>query len=158
MIMSREQIVQKYGAIDFASRHWPEQSRWIKLFEVPQGVFPHWFVMNTKVPVQHIACNIDMHEPLKRALSNVVDAGRAAELHTFDGCFNIRLVRGSNTHFSAHSYGLALDLNAGTNPMGSKLRTDFSPEFVAAFKSAGFYWGGEFHGRKDPMHWGIVNL
>jgi hypothetical protein len=142
----------RYGHIDFASRHWPEQSHWIRSLVIPEGMFPNWKVLNTKMPVRAIACNLDLHQPLMAALTAVHNKGLGAQLHTFDGCFNIRMVRGSNAHFSAHSYGLALDINAATNPMGSVLHTTFTADFVKCFTDQGFAWGGNFHGRKDPMH------
>lgn len=152
-VKTREQCVARYGHIDFASRHWPEQAIWIKSLHIPDGMFPNWHVLDTQLPVRSIACNIDIHQPLLQALTAIHDKGLGANLHTFDGCFNIRLVRGSNTHFSAHSYGLALDLNAKTNALGATQGGFYDlPELVKSFKDAGFAWGGDFHGRRDPMH------
>jgi hypothetical protein len=149
---SRRACIDRYGAIDFASAHWPRQSEWMTMVEVPEGMFPHWHVLNTAHPVQHIYCNKDMVEPLWKALQAVKAKGLEGMLHTYDGCLAIRMVRGNNSAFSAHSYGLAIDLDAAHNPMGSRLHTTFSPEFVKCFTDQGFDWGGNFNGRKDPMH------
>lgn len=140
----------RYGHIDLASKFWPDQNHWIKMLEIPVGWFPHWRVLDSKSIVKHIACNIDIHGPLMSALTEVRFHGLGQELHTFDGCFNIRQVRGA-TSISAHAYGLALDLNAAENPLGS-LHSKFSSKFVDCFIKFGFSWGGNFHGRKDPMH------
>lgn len=151
--ISRAEAVERYGEIDFASRHWPEQSEWITMLKIPQGVFPHWKVLDTDLPVRRIACNKDMAQKLEYALENVVYIGLADLLLTFDGCFNIRMVRGSTKHFSAHSYGLAIDLNARQNPLGARSGGFYRyPDFVNCFKAQGFTWGGDFHNRKDPMH------
>ena len=148
-MLTREAAVARYGAIDFASLHWPQADNWIKLFSVPQGVFQNWKVLNTQIPVTHIACNTDLHLPLRMALDAVVNAGRNDELHTFDGAFNIRMVRGSQTMFSAHSYGLAIDINAASNPLGGPVT--ISQELAMCFTNVGFDWGARFQ-RMDGQH------
>lgn len=63
-----------------------------------------------------------------------------------------RAIRGS-TRASNHSWGLAVDLNAPTNPMSSTLRTDMPDWVPALWKAHGFGWGGNYSGRKDAMHY-----
>lgn len=70
-------------------------------------------------------------------------------IRTWDGTFAFRAIRG-DTHLSVHAFGAAIDLNAKTNPLGGP--GDMSPDVVAVFQHFGFLWGGNFHGRKDPMH------
>ena len=56
---------------------------------------------------------------------------------------------------SLHSWGIALDINPTRNPLqGNKgeMQTDIPPEMVEIFKSNGFFWGGEWTGPRDPMH------
>jgi len=89
--------------------------------------------------------------PLKKALRAVCEKGLSHELKTFDGCFCIRKMKGGN-NYSVHSWGLAIDLNAATNPFGKRLITDFSDEFVSCFTRAGFEWGGAWNNVKDAMH------
>ena len=149
--MTRQQCVEKYGAIDFASRYWPDQKKHMGMLEIPSTWFPNWVVAGTKIQVKHIYCNNDMNRPLFYALQSISAEGLGGELHTFDGCFNIRAVRGSSS-FSLHSYGLALDIYAARNPMSYILRTTFSDRFIKCFKEQGFYWGGDWKGRKDAMH------
>ncbi len=149
---TRAACVERYGAIDFGSQHWPRQAEFMGMLEIPLGWFPTWTVQDSKIVVQHIYCNKDIHAPLLGALTSVHALGLGNQLHTYDGCFNIRAVRGSSS-FSAHSYGLALDIYAKQNPMQMILRTTFTPAFVKCFTEQGFAWGGNFHGRKDPMHW-----
>lgn len=150
--MTRDEVVRRYGAIDFASKYWPRKNKFLTMLEVPPG-FPKWHVLDTQIPVRHIACNIDIAQPLLKALNSLLVKNLADKLITFDGCFNIRTVRGSSSLFSAHSYALAIDLNAAQNGLGSTHGGFYAqPEVVKCFKDAGFYWGGDFHGRKDPMH------
>ncbi len=151
--MTRAEIVVKYGHIDFASAHWPDKAKWLKTFLVPDGWFPNWHVLDTKMPVHAISCNSDIHQPLANALSDIRTKGLGHLFENFAGCFNIRMVRGSNANFSAHSYGLALDINTHSNPLGSTHGGLYDhPEFVKCWTDHGFTWGGNFHGRKDPMH------
>ena len=147
---SRQMAEGRYGHIDLASGHWADQNKWIIMLPIPTGMFPNWKVLNYQIPVHAIACNQDVYGPLWSALQAVKRNGLESELKTFDGCFNIRTVRGSDL-VSTHSYGLAVDLNAGIEPLGS-LTTHWSQGFRDCFTSSGFDWGGNFTGRKDPMH------
>lgn len=150
--LSREEAVRRYGPIDLAHGHWPNQSQWMTMLEIPQGWFPDWCVADSKVPVTHIFLNKDIHDPLLAALTNIHNLGIGHELKTYDGCFNVRPVRGSSL-MSTHAYGLGLDFNAATNPMSSVLHSTWSQAFIKCMTDQGFAWGGNFHGRKDPMHW-----
>lgn len=150
---TRAAAVSRYGQIDFASKHWEGQSKWLKMFLIPEGWFPNWYVLSTKFPVHAIAANLDMHGPLLEALTKVRAKNLGGLLHTFDGCFNIRMVRGTLNSPSAHAYGLAIDLNAASNGLGVTHGGFFDhPEFVKCFVEAGFSWGGNFKSRKDAMH------
>jgi hypothetical protein len=54
---------------------------------------------------------------------------------------------------SNHSWGLAVDLNAPSNPMFDELITDMPAWMPALWKAWGFGWGGDWQGTKDPMHY-----
>jgi D-alanyl-D-alanine carboxypeptidase/Putative peptidoglycan binding domain len=75
--------------------------------------------------------------------------GLRSAIKTWDGTFAFRAIRGE-THLSVHAFGAAIDLNAATNPLGGP--GDMSPDVIAVFQHFGFLWGGDFHARKDPMH------
>lgn len=66
--------------------------------------------------------------------------------------FACRAIRGSSSP-SNHSWGLAVDLNAPTNPMTSPLKTDMPGWMPELWNSYGFRWGGDYSGRKDAMHY-----
>ncbi len=53
---------------------------------------------------------------------------------------------------SNHSWGLALDINAPTNPLGGTT-TDMPSWMPDLWNEYGFRWGGDYSGRKDPMHY-----
>ena len=147
-MLSREACVERYGPIDLASLHWPNAPMWIKMVSIEPNVFTNWHVVGTNSPVTHIAANIDMHKPLADALNLIVNKGLQSQLFTFDGCYNIRPVRGGN-QMSAHSWGLAIDINAQSNRLG--MQPSMSQELVQCFEQMGFDWGGKFH-RMDGMH------
>lgn len=156
---SRSAVVEKYGPIDYASRRWPDRDKHMGMLEVPAGWFPNWYVLDTKIPVRHIYINKDAHAPLLHALQSVHALKLGDQLRTFNGAFNIRAVRGGAA-FSMHSYGLAIDIAAKWNPMQWvkhpwQMRTSFTPEFVRCFTEQGWYWGGNWKSKKDPMHFSL---
>ena len=62
-----------------------------------------------------------------------------------------RLIRGSKTTRSMHSWAIAVDLDPATNPMGSHKHT--IPDYVyACAREAGFACGVDWKTRPDPMH------
>lgn len=70
----------------------------------------------------------------------------------FSGSYNFRPVRGSS-RLSCHAFGAAIDLDAERNPMNSRgSKGTMSDIVIDAFKNEGWYWGGDFRSRKDPMH------
>jgi hypothetical protein len=53
---------------------------------------------------------------------------------------------------SYHAYGLSVDINPSTNPMGNKLITDMPQAFVKIWEDEGWGWGGKWESSKDAMH------
>lgn len=99
-------------------------------------------------------CNKLMVPALIKAFTNLIDRGFVKELKTFDGCFNVRKMRGL-TALSLHSWGIAIDVNAAWNGLG-KVPT-LSAGFVKCFTDAGFEWGGTWQ-RKDGMHFQLARI
>jgi len=57
-------------------------------------------------------------------------------------------------HISRHAMGLAIDINPAQNPFradGVRI-TNMPGWFVKTWQDAGFCWGGDWQGSKDPMH------
>lgn len=116
-------------------------------------------------------CNKDIIPHLEQAFKNLIDRGCIVELKTFDGCFNIRVVRGYEKKYeemiaagdlagasellSLHSWAIAIDVNAFENGLG--IVPKLSAEFVKCFTDVGFEWGGSWK-RLDGMHFQLKTL
>lgn len=137
-----------YGSLLFSSElglHWPKAESYIKPWQVP-GVVNLTYAGK---PVYRIFCNKDCHTPLSAVFAELVGKNLHTEIKTFDGCFNVRWVRGSPGVPSIHSWGLAFDFNASENGLG--VEPKWTPDFVAVWESHGWTWGGRFT-RIDGMH------
>lgn len=115
----------------------------------------HWF------PANKFMVNKDFKIMLAKAFAALEAAGLHTEIKTFDGCFNLRMVRG-RAAASLHSWGAAIDLNAATNgmvynPTPKQRLGTWSQKFVDTMKSAGVFFGGDFLKRADPMHFGLLD-
>ena len=70
------------------------------------------------------------------------------------GCwgYSCRAITGSSTP-SNHSWGLAVDINAPSNPYTSPLITDMPAWMPDLWNEYGFRWGGDYSGSQDAMHY-----
>jgi hypothetical protein len=146
--------LKKYGSpLDDVATSVNENTKfegaWMVLMEFPE------FIKNS-IPAlpKKIYCNRDMRAPLLNALTNVVSRGLSAQIKTYDGCFNIRKMRGLGA-MSLHSWGIAIDINATRNQLGKV--PSMTPEFVECFTDAGFEWGGKW-ARMDGMHFQLAKI
>ena len=103
---------------------------------------------------KRIYCNKDLVVPLSNAFKRLILTGCVKEIKTWDGCFNIRKMRGL-TSMSLHSWGIAVDINAFEN--GLNQTPKLSPDFVKCFTDSGFDWGGTWK-RKDGMHFQLASI
>jgi len=101
-----------------------------------------------------IYCNKIMLGKLSDALMEIKTAGLLHMIVTWNGCFNVRKSRTSNS-YSLHAWGIAIDINAESNKLGSK--PTLSPEIVSIFKRNGFDWGGDWK-YPDGMHFQLSSL
>ena len=72
-------------------------------------------------------------------------------ISNYSGSYNPRKIRGSATRWSNHAYGAAIDINAEHNGFNTG-HGDMPQPVIDAFKKQGALWGGDYHGRTDPMH------
>ena len=138
-MVTSAQCLKKYGD--------PTKESNMILWDIPTelevGVIP-----------KRLYCNKDLVAPLTQAFKNLIATGNVKELKTWDGCFNIRKMRGLAS-MSLHSWGIAIDVNAAWN--GLNKTPVLSAGFVKCFTDAGFDWGGTWT-RKDGMHFQLAKI
>ena len=87
------------------------------------------------------------------------DRGLMLLVLSWDGGYVPRFVRGSRFNLSNHAWGTAFDVNASHNPLGKQGPAvgEIGSTWLLAEAAAqlGWYWGGWFPGRPDPMHFEI---
>jgi hypothetical protein len=103
----------------------------------------------TTIEVTRVTCHDLLTGTLSATLRAIDDAGKWPALHSYGGGFNFRPKRGSG-EISLHAWGIAWDFDPEHNPLGKAGTMD--PTIVEIFAANGFFWGGKFKGRKDPMH------
>ena len=123
----------------------------------PDSAWVNANIVSTTVPILgRVTCHRLMIPQLRGALQDVVNAGLASSLHTYDGCYVPRFIERNPTHaISLHTWGIAIDMDAATNYRGIKGTMD--PRVVDIFKRWGFRWGGDWT-YTDPMHFEIGAL
>lgn len=122
-------------------------NKWLVMWNVPSEL--HFLPIPKK-----IFLNKDLIKPLLGALENLIKRGFAHEMKTWDGCFNIRQMRGLHS-MSLHSWAVAVDVNAESNGLGKMPSLSYG--FVQCWKDAGFDWGGDWK-RKDGMHFQLKTI
>lgn len=150
MKLTYPQAIARYGPI--VNAKWADEAKWMVVYKTPA-----WFASSvtnslTNKPCDKIYINKDLMSMLNKALELVKERNLCGEIKTFDGCFNIREVRGMKGVPSCHCYGTAIDFNAADNPLGADVK--FSNKLLDCFREAGFTLGAEFT-RKDGMHFSV---
>ncbi|MFC1731645.1 penicillin-insensitive murein endopeptidase [candidate division KSB1 bacterium] len=107
--------------------------------------------------VDFLGKNLRVHKKIAPALKCAVeDMKKCSEATAYKinsiGSFNWRMMVGSSTSRSLHSWAIAIDINPSANPYGKTLVTDLPNCMVESFKRYGFRWGGDFRSIKDAMH------
>lgn len=138
------QIKMTYGDIRVAAgqvtapRDW-ESDNMILVFDLPG------------VPVRRLYVNKHVEPSLRAALAACVALDDGYKIRTI-GCFAPRAKR-VNGEFSTHSWGIAVDINADTNPLytSGDGPHDLPNARVAEFEKRGWTWGGRWK-KPDYMH------
>ena len=143
-----------------------DEGRYMCVWDVPEYIHKRLHAIPRR-----IYCNKEMPLALEIALYNVIDRGYTNDLKTWDGCFQVRPIRGyerkvkeliasgqiekAMIYMSIHSWGVAIDINAFENGLGMQPRMKLG--FVKCFTDAGFEWGGTWK-RADGMHFQLSYL
>jgi D-alanyl-D-alanine carboxypeptidase-like protein len=110
-------------------------------------VDPNWVerrIVTVTVPVLgEVTCHEKLIPQLQGAMTDIERTGLADAVQSYAGCFTARFVLGSPTAtISHHSWGIAVDINADSNPFGAVPQQD--AELVEVMERWGFIWGGRF--------------
>jgi hypothetical protein len=112
-------------------------------------------VVTSRVPLLgEVRCHRIVVEMLTGAMTELVDSGLAhlVEPGGFAGCWFPRFIStrvGVSSGVSRHAWGAAVDINAGSNPVGSSGNQDH--RLIETMRRWGFTWGGDWL-VPDPMH------
>lgn len=135
-----DEIIDTFGSLD--TPHF--ESRYIEVFTLPYPLFYD----GTKVT--RARCHHLIVENFEKAFEEIKAAGLQDQVKNYSGIYNVRSIKGQSEHPSTHSWGIAIDLESEEYPLSSKKR--FPDAIVNIFQNAGFFYGGNFIARKDPMH------
>lgn len=126
---------------------------------------PAWVrknIVTRRVPILgNVVCHRLMVPQLEGVMRELQNAGLAGlvnvrDYHYQGGCYVPRHIgRDPGRPLSMHAWGLAIDVNVGTNPPGARSRQD--PRLVAAFERWGFRWGGRWS-PPDAHHFELAAL
>lgn len=122
------------------------EQKWLTSWNIKER-FP-WF------PADHISVHKHFKPLLEAAFTELETAGPYEEIITFDNGYELRPIKGS-TVLSVHCWGAGIDMNAVDNPSGSKGK--WSDEFIKIMERNNIFCGQSWTGRKDPMHFSMVN-
>ncbi len=116
----------------------------IVLFSLP---YP---LIYEETSVKRARCHRLVVENFQTAFEALRASDLENEVKNYSGIYARRAIRGAGSHPSTHSWGIAIDLESVKYPLGSTQR--FPEEVIKIFQNAGFFYGGDFISRKDPMH------
>ena len=136
-------LYERYG--DPRIQGWEE--KWLMPWDIQKDF--SWF------PQRSAVIHKDFRPLLKNVFEQLEFKGLHTEIKTFDGLFSQRPVRGGRSALSVHSWGAAIDLNAKQNPLGTA--GIWTKAFIETMCYNHIYCGQNWNGRKDPMHFAMVN-
>ena len=126
----------------------PYGSDWIRV----DPAFVRRHIARRRVPILgSVTCHRALLPPLRAALAELARRGlaRLVDPGDYAGCYAPRRIQ-PRGQLSLHAWGLAVDLNASSNPFRGRSRQD--PRLVRIMERHGFTWGGRWPTRPDPMH------
>lgn len=136
--------IQPNGSMTLQPRF---ESKYIATANLPFSIPLAW---NEHVEISEIRCHRLLREHFEAVFQKILDQGLRDRIQSYGGCFQFRQKR-NRAELSAHSWGIAIDINPGSNKQGT--RGDMDEGIVKILKDSGFIWGGEWAGNRcDPMH------
>lgn len=149
-MITTAQLNKKYGTPN------PTGAGYLTTIDLP---FPMIVAWDRKETVKRIQCHKLIAPNLKKALSDILchyglEEVQRLGINLYGGCFNYRLMRGSNTKLSLHSWGTAIDLDPDRNLLHESHKTArfARPEYKSMIDI--FYLNGfESLGREEDRDW-----
>lgn len=136
-----QEIYEKFGD--------PLQSGWesvnLAFCEVPAS-FKCFSLVRGK---RGFYCHKKLVGQFQKVFNEIEAKGLTKEVYSFDGCWNVRKIRGG-TKLSLHSWAIAIDINYEGNELGNQ-NPKMPKSLINIFAKYNFYWGGNFS-RCDGMH------
>jgi hypothetical protein len=146
------EIIATFGNIyEYIGTDGQLDPRWQSDFLGPVALpFPLRLAWDPSQTITQMTCHRRMTGIYTSVFVGIQDGGLRAAVTSFGGCFAFRPQR-TGSKLSAHSWGIAIDLNTESNAQGSSGNMD--ARVVEIFRNAGFEWGGDWAGKtRDPMH------
>lgn len=157
-MLTDEQIIARYGE--------PGDPDQLTAITLPFPLRIAWDISNPKKTVSKIQCHKLIAEQLRSVFTDLLnhygyEKIKELGIDLYGGCVNVRLMRGSQTKWSRHSWGIAIDLDPERNQLKwKKNKAQFAkPEYKAMidiFYSNGFEGLGREEDR-DWMHFQIAS-
>lgn len=154
-MLTDSQIISKYGQ--------PGDPDNLTVINLPYPMRIAWDLTKT---VSRIQCHKLIAPNLTAVFNELLAVYGLPELQRlgidlFGGCVNVRLMRGSKTKWSRHSWGIAIDLDPARNKLKETKKTArfARPEYklmIDVFYANGFIGLGPEQDR-DWMHFEIAN-
>ena len=135
-----DDLIYTFGSLDTPNF----DLEYIEMFTLP---YP---LLYAGKEVKRARCHRLLVENFQAAFEAIKAAGLEDQVKNYSGIYANRAIRGQSRHPSVHCWGAAIDLEAEKYPLRSEVR--FPDEVVKVFRQAGFFYGGDFKSRKDPMH------
>lgn len=141
-----KELEDQFGVIEFKEAG----AGWIEITnDFPDQIVRHEF------PVVGVQCfHRELVPVLEKVLEEIRRKGLDGEVKQFGTWAPRHKMHDPSRSLSTHSWGIAIDVNWATNPVGT--RGDLDSGIVESFERFGFEWGGRWR-YKDPMHFQYVN-
>lgn len=159
-MIKTSELIKKYG--DPFTEKDKFINEWMVLWDIPKQINDAIQPLPNK-----LYCNKDLIPFLENVFNELIKKQLHIEIKTFDGCFNIRRMRGSASP-SRHSWGIAIDLNAFENPFKKvqknliieyrKRCVAWSPDFLQVWRDCGFNCGADWTTIIDGMHFELKKI
>lgn len=145
-LKTQSELIKKFGNPTLSKAAQLKFERmWMELWDIPQEINDAIPCLPNKIYVNYL-----LIAPLESTFRELIALGLHKEIKTWDGCFNIRLKRGSGG-ISVHSWGIAVDLNAAWNPFRGKVT--WTKAFLDVWRRNGWICGADWSAASsDGMH------